>query len=140
MLNIIRQAPLNHKCLAFLYACPMSIGARIRQLRLSNGLSGEKFGEMCDVTKGMVSQWESDTVTPSTDRLLALHKHLEFSFDWLLNGIKAYTTADPKIIAAAKAMEHTPEYVKDAAVRAVLSSCELAALAKGNGQGNGTEG
>lgn len=116
----------------------MSIGARIRQLRLANQLSGTKFGELCGVTKGMVSQWESDQSVPSTDKLMELHKKLDFSFDWLLNGIEAYTTADPKIIATAKAMEQSAEYVKDAAVQAVLTTCELAKRAKENGKGNGT--
>lgn len=111
----------------------MSIGARIRQLRIAKGLSGDKFGELCGVTKGMVSQWESDLVTPPTDRLIELHKKIEFSFDWLLNGIEAYTTSDPKIIAAAKIMEGSPDYVKDAAVQAVLTTSELAKRAKENG-------
>lgn len=65
----------------------MSIGARIRQLREHHNLSGEKFGELCGVTKGMVSQWESDTSTPPTDRLRELKKHLSFSLDWLIDGV-----------------------------------------------------
>ena len=38
------------------------------------------------VSKGMVSQWENNIVTPPMDRLIELHKHLDFSFDWLLTG------------------------------------------------------
>lgn len=38
------------------------------------------------VTKGMVSQWENDTVTPPMDRLIELRKNIDFSFDWLLTG------------------------------------------------------
>lgn len=111
----------------------MTIGARIRQLRNQNSLSGEKFGELCGVSKGMVSQWESDLVTPPTERLLELHKHLAFSFDWLLNGSTVYSTTNPKIGSAMMAMEQSADYVQDAAVSAVLSTCELAERAKANG-------
>lgn len=64
----------------------MSIGIRFRQFRQHLGLSQEKIGELVGVTKGMVSQWECDTVTPPMDRLIELRKHHEFSFDWLLTG------------------------------------------------------
>lgn len=64
MLNIGSQEVLNRNCLAALYDLTMSIGARIRQLRQANGLSGEKFGDLCGVTKGLISQWESDLARP----------------------------------------------------------------------------
>jgi transcriptional regulator with XRE-family HTH domain len=86
LLNYKSQAPLNHARLVYLYTSKMSIGARIRKLREENELSGEKFGELCGVTKGMVSQWESDIVTPPTDRLIEIKKHLDFSYDWLISG------------------------------------------------------
>lgn len=113
----------------------MSIGARIRQLRTKNNLTGDEFGELCGVTKGMVSQWESDLVTPTTDRLLELHKKLAFSFDWLLNGETVYTTSNPKIGSAMMVMEQSADYVQEAAVKAVLTTCELAERAKANGTG-----
>lgn len=106
----------------------MSIGARLRQLRKANGLSGEKLGELCGVTKGMVSQWESDLVTPPTDRLLELHKHIAFSFDWLLQGegaALAYTTTDPRIVQLLQALEPAAPYVKEAAVETVLRTIDL---------------
>ena len=65
-------------------------GARIRRLREDNGLSGEKFGELCGLTKGAISQWESDLVTPPVDRLVELKKHIDFSIDWIYTG-----TIDP---------------------------------------------
>lgn len=64
----------------------MSIGTRFRQLRVKAELSQEKIGELVGVSKGMVSQWENNIVTPPMDRLIELHKHLDFSFDWLLTG------------------------------------------------------
>jgi transcriptional regulator with XRE-family HTH domain len=87
MLNKYSQAPLNHHGLRHLYHARMSVGARIRQLRNSLGLSGERFGELMGVSKGMVSQWESDDGIPSTERLMLLRKHVDFSLDWLLFGV-----------------------------------------------------
>lgn len=69
-----------------LYNLKMTIGTRIRQLRERNTLSQEKFGDLCGVSKASVSQWEIGIATPPTDRLIALRKHLEFSFDWLIVG------------------------------------------------------
>lgn len=131
MLNIISQAPLNPLGIYSLYHPCMSIGARLRQLREANNLSGDEFGELMGVTKGMVSQWESDQGNPpTTERLLMLHKHIKFSLDWLLLDQTVYTTSDPKLIAVCRAMEPQAEYVKDAAASAVLTTCELAARAK----------
>ena len=110
MLNINRQAPLNHQCLAFLYANPMGIGARLRQLRKRSHLSGEKFGELCGRTKGAVSQWESDLITPPLENLIELRKHMDFSFDWLLSGTAGYTTHDPELAPIMRALEARAEY------------------------------
>ena len=125
MLNISSQAPLNQKCLALLYAEPMDIGTKLRQLRKANNLSGEKFGELCGVTKGMVSQWESGVITPPTDRLLELRKHLVFSFDWLLDDKPQWKSTDPRIAHVCHVMESLPPYAVDAGVREIDSLAEL---------------
>lgn len=85
-LNIKSQATLNHNCLDLLYASKMTIGDRIRELRERNNLSGERFAELCDVTKGAVSQWESNSSMPGIDRLLKLKEKLDFSIDYILTG------------------------------------------------------
>jgi len=119
----------------------MSIGARFRQLRQHLGLSGEEIGDICGVTKGMVSQWESDTVTPPVDRLLALSTKHDFSIDWVLRGKGAMIPAgvyvsDPKILAACRLMEPLSEYGKDQAVKSVAQVAELIT----HPQDNGTDG
>lgn len=136
VLNVSSQAPLNLWHKKNLYHQEMSIGTRLRQLRESNNLSGDQLGEIMGVTKGMVSQWESDMGNPpTTERLLLLHKRIHFSLDWLLlDEENVYSTSDPKIIAVCKAMEPQAEYVKDAAASAVLTTCELAVRAR-----NGTD-
>lgn len=85
-LNLRSQAPLNPCALVRLYHVGMSIGARFRQLRLHLELTGEEIGAICGVTKGMVSQWESDDGVPTTERLLALANVHPYSIDWLLTG------------------------------------------------------
>lgn len=51
-----------------------------------------------------------------------------------------YATSDPKLVSILRALEPRPEYVKDAAAKAVLTTCELAEHAKANGSGTGTHG
>lgn len=138
-LNPKRQASLNHAGLDSLYHHLMSIGARFRQLRQHLKLSGEQIGEICGVTKGMVSQWESDTVTPPTDRLIALAEKHNFSMDWILLEKGAMIpdglyVSDPKLIAACQLMEPMSEYAKDAAVKDVAQIAELVARTKANGK------
>jgi transcriptional regulator with XRE-family HTH domain len=82
-LNIKCQASLNHNGLAALYTQRMSTGARLRQLRQKNELTQDEVGEICEVTKGMVSQWESDIVKPPIDRMLMLRNKHHFKLDWL---------------------------------------------------------
>lgn len=136
MLYTKSQAILDRFSTALLYAHSMSIGARLRELRNSMELNQEQFGEICGVTKGMVSQWELDIVTPPTDRLMEIHKKHPFSFDWLLNGETVYSTTNRKIGSALMAMEQSADYVQEAAVQAVLTTCELAQRAKANGAGH----
>jgi transcriptional regulator with XRE-family HTH domain len=70
----------------------MGIGERIKLLRTTLGLSGERFGELCGVTKGMVSQWEKELSTPPADRLIELRRvarkrySVDFSLDWVYTG------------------------------------------------------
>lgn len=103
----------------------MSIGARIRQLRTRNNLSGEKFGELCGVTKGAISQWESDLVKPPTDKLLELRQKLNFSFDWLLGGEPPNKQVDPRIAHVVEVMEALPTYAVDAGVKEIDTLAEL---------------
>jgi transcriptional regulator with XRE-family HTH domain len=83
-LNVQSQAVLNLRCLAALYSCPMSTtGERLRQLRKQKNLTLEEIGEICDVSKGMVSQWENNIVTPPIERMILLRKRYHFKLDWL---------------------------------------------------------
>jgi transcriptional regulator with XRE-family HTH domain len=118
----------------------MSIGARLRQLRLDNRLTQEQVGEICDVTKSMVSQWESDESTPATDRLILLRRRIDFSIDWLLMDGPA---PRPQTIALMRVAEKLPDYAVEKLTREGSSYAELIESAK-SGQGskhnNGTSG
>ncbi len=80
---------IKPKNLVYLYTTYMSIGAKIRIFRKKLNLSGTEFGDLCDVTKGMVSIWESDKNTPSISAILKLRENLRennlpiLSLDWL---------------------------------------------------------
>lgn len=118
----------------------MSIGARFRQLRLENKLTQEQVGEICDVSKSMVSQWESDESTPATDRLILLRKRIEFSIDWLLMDGPA---PRPQTLALLRVAENLPDYAVEKLTREGSSYAELIESAKsseGNNHNNGTSG
>jgi len=88
LLNFKCQAPLNPLPAWNFYTREMTIGTRLLQLRKANKLSGDRMGELCGVGKSAVAQWESDSTLPTTDKLIELRKHLNFSFDWLLTGTR----------------------------------------------------
>ena len=102
--------------------------------------------EISGVSQSLISQLENSETATGSEYTTRLARAMGVSADWLADEIgpmipTVYTTSDPKIIAAAKVMEESPDYVKDAAVQAVLTASELAKRAKANGaQGNGTEG
>lgn len=80
------SSPTKPNNLDSLYDSAMTIGTRFRQLRRHLNLSGEQIGEICGVSKGMVSHWESGNSIPTTDRLIELKNKHPFSIDWLLTG------------------------------------------------------
>lgn len=112
----------------------MTTGQKLRQLRKTMHWNQDDLGErMGGVTKGMISQWENDQGKPPIERLMLLHQHVDFSFDWLLLDERVYSTKDPKLVSILLALEPQAEYVKDAATSAVLTTCKLAESVKKNG-------
>lgn len=59
-------------------------GSRIRHLRNSADLTQEKFGEIFNVKKNTVSQWESEVSEPDDEMKKRICKHFDCSLDWLL--------------------------------------------------------
>ncbi len=58
----------------------MKIGDKIRNLRLKNNLTQSELGNRCDLTKGFISQLESDLTSPSLSTLEDILRCLGTSF------------------------------------------------------------
>ena len=121
----------------------MRYGQRLRKAR--GKMTQAKLSELSGVSQSLISQLETSETATGSEYTNRLARALAISADWLSDEIgemipSIYQTADPKLIAAMKVIESQHEYVKDAAVQAVLSTCELAARAKENGGNNGTDG
>ena len=64
-----------------------SIGEKIKEIRLENGLSQSKFGEMLHVSQDTVSLWEKGKALPNTEYVILICKTFDISADYLL-GLK----------------------------------------------------
>ena len=60
------------------------IGNRIKELRLENNLSQQKFGELLSVSQDTVSLWENGKSVPTTEFLIAIAKRFDVSVDYIL--------------------------------------------------------
>jgi len=64
----------------------MSMAERIKNIRISGGISQEELAEQVNVSRQTISKWENGLVCPSADNLNQLGKALGVSVDMLLNG------------------------------------------------------
>ncbi|MBR5173921.1 MAG: helix-turn-helix transcriptional regulator [Clostridia bacterium] len=64
-----------------------SIGEKIKEIRLENGLSQAKFGEILHVSQDTISLWEKGKALPNTEYVILICKTFDISADYLL-GIK----------------------------------------------------
>lgn len=62
----------------------MTTGTRIAQKRKELGLSQEQLGEQLGVSRQSIYKWESDTVLPEVEKLVALSKLFSVTVGWLL--------------------------------------------------------
>ena len=69
------------------------LGSRIRELRLSLGMSQIEFGNALNVTKQSVSNWENGNIMPSVDMLERIAEKYSVSADYLLD-LAPKTTID----------------------------------------------
>ncbi len=66
---------------------------RIKELRLSLGISQVEFGRRLHVTKQCISNWENGNIQPSIDMLIKIASIFSVSADYLL-GLKSQRTLD----------------------------------------------
>ena len=64
----------------------MSIGSRIRDLRVSNGLSQADLGRIAGVTDKAVSTWESDEKIPRMKAIERISTHFGVSKGYIIDG------------------------------------------------------
>ena len=60
------------------------IGNKIKELRLENGLSQCKFGEILHVSQDTISLWEKGKALPNTEYVILICKTFDTSADYLL--------------------------------------------------------
>jgi len=64
----------------------MSVGQRLKSLRLSSGMSLRAVAEIIGVQHGSVSKWVNETNNIKRCHLEALAKHFDVSEQWLMFG------------------------------------------------------
>ena len=62
------------------------VGQRIKNIRLSKGMTLEEFGKIFNATKGNVLKWEKGQSMPNPERLKTIAKIADISIDELLYG------------------------------------------------------
>lgn len=63
----------------------MNIATKLLKLRIKQaGISQEKMAEYAGVSKAAVCQWEKGATSPTLKHLVNIRRHIEFSFDELL--------------------------------------------------------
>lgn len=63
----------------------MTIGEKIKLLRVSNGITQEELAEKLNVSRSAVAKWETDNGTPEISNLKLISKMFSISLDELLN-------------------------------------------------------
>lgn len=59
-------------------------GNKLKELRINRGMSQEQLGNMIGVTKGNISSYETGRTFPREEKLRAIAKIFNVSFDYLL--------------------------------------------------------
>ena len=70
----------------------MTLGKKIKQLRLHKAISQEKLAEELNVSRSAIAKWETDGGIPELDNLLQLAKIFDVSLDELTGNMKKQMT------------------------------------------------
>ncbi len=63
----------------------MSIGTRIQQLRINNGLTQEQLAEKLCVSRQSISKWEMEQSLPEIDKIILMSKLFSVGTNEILN-------------------------------------------------------
>ena len=79
----------------------MQIGDKISQLRLSKKLSQADLGNLCNLTRATILNYENDKQSPSVDKLEMIAKALGVPlFTFFIEDLSLYNTVDDNIVRA----------------------------------------
>lgn len=67
---------------------PKAIATRLREIRIDARLTQKELGKIVGLTPGSVGALENGLYTPNFDVLRALHKTLNVSYDYIIDGVK----------------------------------------------------
>lgn len=84
----------------------IEVGQRIKNIRLSKGMTLEEFGKIFNATKGNVLKWEKGQSLPNPERLKTIAKIADISVNSLLYG----TFEERLATILTKTMEENDEY------------------------------
>jgi len=81
-----------------------TIGDRIAQLRVENGLNSTELAKKLGINKSSVSRIENNDMKPGFDTMVSIATHFDVSLDWLagLTTERKCTPSNEKIIAYSK--------------------------------------
>ena len=65
----------------------MSIGERLKQLRINAGLSQKDVAESLEMSKPIISQYESDQRKPSLSKLIKFSRFYNASLDYICENV-----------------------------------------------------
>ncbi len=65
----------------------MSIGERLKSLRQERGLTQREVAETLNMSKPIVSQYESDQRTPSLGKLISFSRFYKASLDYICENV-----------------------------------------------------
>lgn len=74
----------------------MLIGSRLKELRISRGVTQEELGKILGVTKASICCYEKGTRTPTIENLIDLVEYFGVSADYLLGCEKQIMTNKKK--------------------------------------------
>ena len=74
----------------------MSLGMKICNLRKERGLSQEQLADSLNVSRQVISKWETDQALPEVDKLLSLSNLFSVSTDFLLDNEVSFDNESKK--------------------------------------------
>lgn len=67
---------------------PKGIAVRLREIRIDARLTQKEMAKLTGISSGSVGALENGLYTPNFDVLRAIHKKLNVSYDYIIDGVK----------------------------------------------------